>query len=154
MPPPGPSPVLGRRRLVRGVVALCVIPAGLAARFLLSGGIADLAGGAFYAVLIYLLVGVIKPGWAPHRLALLAFVLSCAVELLQLTALPGALSALVPPLRLVLGTTFSAADLPAYALGAVLILIVDCLLTRRRQRTSRQSASTSPRQARDGSHYG
>lgn len=39
-----------------------VIPVGLAARFRLPGGLADIAGGALYTVLIYLLVGFIEVG--------------------------------------------------------------------------------------------
>lgn len=77
----------------------------------------------------------------------MAFGISTLVELLQLTALPSALSAIVPPMRLVLGTTFSIADLPAYALGALLVLLLDCWLMRltHRCRSSRQRVSASSR---------
>ncbi len=141
----GPTQLLGPRRLVLCVAVVGVIPVGLAARFLLPGGRADIAGGALYTVLLYLLLGFIKPRWLPIRLAIVAFGISTLVELLQLTPLPGALSAVVPPMRLVLGTTFSVADLPAYALGALLVLLLDCLLMRRTRRrlTSRQWASAS-----------
>ncbi|MGP9617478.1 ribosomal maturation YjgA family protein [Arthrobacter sp. AOP36-A1-22] len=125
---PGPAPTFGPRRLTLGVAAACVIAAGLAARFLLHGGFADAAGGVLYTVLVYLLVGLLRPGWRPVRLAAIALAISCAVELLQLTGLPGALSAIVPPMRLVLGTTFSLTDPPAYVVGALLALAVDCLL--------------------------
>lgn len=154
MPSPGLTSFLGSRRFILCVAAVSVIPVGLAARFLLPAGLADIAGGALYTVLIYLVVGLIKPAWRPFRVAIWAFCVSTLVELLQLTALPSALSAVVPPIRLVLGTTFSLTDLPAYALGAFLVLSLDCLLMRQRQRQrrSRQTASTSPRQARDGSH--
>lgn len=156
MSSPGPTQLLGPRRLVLCVAVVGVIPVGLAARLLLPGGLGDIAGGALYTVLLYLLLGFIKHRWLPIRVAIVAFGISTLVELLQLTPVPGALSAVLPPMRLVLGTTFSVADLPAYALGALLILLLDCLLMRRRQRqrTSRQTASTSPRQARDGSHSG
>lgn len=125
MPSPGQTPLFGPRRLFLCVAVLCVIPVGLAARFLLRGGLADITGGALYTVMIYLLVGFIKPVWSPARLAIVALAISCLVELLQLTPLPGALSAVVPPLRLVLGTTFSVTDLPAYALGATLAAAAD-----------------------------
>ena len=131
MSSPGPTSPRRTRRLLLCVAIVGVIPLGLAARFLLPDGFADLSGGALYAVLIYLLIGAIKPGWTPLRLALLAFLLSCAVELLQLTSIPGALSAVIPPIRLVVGTTFSASDVPAYAVGALLMLVVDCLLSAR-----------------------
>ena len=141
----GPTQLLGPCRLVLCLAVVGVIPVGLAARFLLPDGLADIAGGALYTVLLYLLLGFIKPRWLPIRLAIVAFGISTLVELLQLTPLPGALSAVVPPMRLVLGTTFSVADLPAYALGALLVLLLDCLLMRRTRRrlTSRQWASAS-----------
>lgn len=125
MPSPGLTSFLGSRRFILCVAAVSVIPVGLAARFLLQGGLADLAGGAFYAVLIYLLVGVIKPVWHPTRLAIVAFGISALVEFLQLSPLPSAFSAVFPPMRLVLGTSFSVADLPVYAVGAILALVVD-----------------------------
>ena len=128
MPSPGLTSFLGSRRFILCVAAVSVIPVGLAARFLLPAGLADIAGGALYTVLIYLVVGLIKPAWRPFRVAIWAFCVSTLVELLQLTALPSALSAVVPPIRLVLGTTFSLTDLPAYALGAFLILWGDVSL--------------------------
>ncbi|MCO1339547.1 hypothetical protein BJH93_11685 [Kocuria polaris] len=125
-----------RRRLALAVAGLGVVPAGLASRFLFDGVIGDAAGGVLYAVLIYLLVAFVVPTWRPLRVGAIAAVLCFAVELFQLTPVPTSLAAVFPPIALVLGTTFVAADLPAYAAGAAAAAAVDALMiqsfTRRR----------------------
>ncbi|GHD13959.1 ribosomal maturation YjgA family protein [Zhihengliuella salsuginis] len=125
-----------RRRLALAGAALCVVPLGLASRFLLSGAVGDVAGGALYAVLIYLIVAFVVPAWRPLRVAAVAAGLCFAVEVFQLTPVPGNLAEVFPPISLVLGTTFVAADLPAYAAGVLAAALVDRLLAR----TSRQPA--------------
>ncbi|MFC7650230.1 DUF2809 domain-containing protein [Streptosporangium lutulentum] len=61
-----------------------------------------------------------------------ALAFSWVVELAQLTPLPAALSEASVVARLVLGSTFGAADLLAYAAGAVLAASAHALLLRRR----------------------
>jgi hypothetical protein len=117
-----------QRRLALISVGVCIVPLGLAARFLLDGWMGDGAGGILYAVLVYFLIAVIAPGWRPMGLATLAWGACCAAELLQLTPIPRELAAALPPIRLVLGTTFVAADLLAYATGAVVAAIMDRLI--------------------------
>ena len=69
------------------------------------------------------------------RAALGALGFSWAIELAQLTPVPAALSEVSVVARLVLGSTFGAADLVAYAVGATLAASVHALL-RRRSRAS------------------
>ena len=107
---------------------LPVIALGLAARFLAAGPVADLSGGVLYAVLVYVLLVFLRPGAAPWQTAAITLAFCTAIELLQLTPLPAALSAAFPPARLVLGSTFVPLDLAAYALGAVLALGIDSLV--------------------------
>lgn len=84
-----------------------------------------MAGGVLYAVLIYLLVAFFAPRWPPLRAAALALGVCVAIELFQLTPVPGELGAAFAPLRLVLGSTFVATDLVAYAIGAALAALGD-----------------------------
>ncbi|WP_130449745.1 DUF2809 domain-containing protein [Zhihengliuella halotolerans] len=123
-----------RRRLLLAAAGLCVVPLGLAARFLLEGGAGNVAGGVLYAVLIYLLVAFVAPGWRPLRAAVVAACLCFAVELFQLTPVPGNLAEIFPPIALVLGTTFVVADLPAYAAGAAAVAAVDAVFLRATRR--------------------
>lgn len=52
-----------------------------------------------------------------------------AIELLQLTPVPGELSQSIPGAYLVFGSTFQVVDLVAYALGVALITIPDARVT-------------------------
>lgn len=121
-----------RHRLILVLVGACLIPVGLVARFLVGGWAGDAAGGVLYAVLVYLLVAFISPTWRPAVVAVTALGFCWAVELLQLTPLPHDLGSVFPPARLVLGTTFVAGDLIAYAAGAVAACLADRYLSRLR----------------------
>lgn len=125
------SPTL-RRRLMLVAAVLCIVPMGLAARFLLGGWVADVAGGVLYAVLVYLLVAFCFPQRRPLFIAVVSLGVCWAVELLQLTALPRDLGAVFPPIRLVLGTTFAAWDLLAYAAGVAAAWLAEHCLVRGR----------------------
>ncbi|MBC7291704.1 MAG: DUF2809 domain-containing protein [Actinotalea sp.] len=81
---------------------------------------ADLAGGVAYAVLVVLVLALWRPAAPAVRLALVGLGVCVLVELAQLTGLPAAVVEAVPAARYVLGTTFWAGDLAAYAVGAVL----------------------------------
>ncbi|MBU4213952.1 MAG: DUF2809 domain-containing protein [Actinobacteria bacterium] len=120
-----------RPLLVLGAAA--TIAVGLVAHRL-PGLLGDMLGGALYAVLIYLLLAVLRPAARPVVLAVAALAVCTVVELAQLTDGPRTAVAAVPVLRLVLGTTFSAPDLLAYALGAVGAGGVDALATIRMRR--------------------
>lgn len=133
-----PPPPAHRWWLLAGL-ALATLGAGLAVRFALGGIAGDLLGGVLYAVLVFLLVTaaswLLRPSRPSRwwRIALLSAVLCGAVELLQLTGLPGQWAAVFPPARLVFGTTFSALDLVAYAAGAALAGAVASRTARPRQ---------------------
>lgn len=112
----------GRARAPRALL-------GVAAGVVVVGGLrvsrsdatwADLAGGVAYAVLVVLLLALVRPAAPAVRLAAVGLGLCALVELAQLTGLPAAVVEAVPPARFVLGTTFWAGDLAAYAVGAVL----------------------------------
>lgn len=113
------------RRLGALSLAAIIVPAGLAARFVLPEPIGDAAGGVLYAVLVYLLTVVVWPAvsWRTTAGIALAFVL--AVEFAQLTHVPAALGAALPPARLVFGSTFAWFDLASGAAGVALAAVVD-----------------------------
>lgn len=100
---------------------MAVIPLGLFIRFLPWGLGADLAGGILYAVLIYLLVAFLAPRARPSVVAVIAAAWCLMVELLQLTDIPRHAAATFAPARLVLGTSFAALDLVAYAAGLLAV---------------------------------
>ena len=110
----------------RGVMALLlagVIGFGYWARFSpwLPEAVRDGAGGVAYTVAAALCFAIARPVASPARNAAAGFVATCAVEFLQLWH-PAWLEAIrrTLPGRLVLGTTFSWGDFPAYAIGAML----------------------------------
>ncbi|MET0854022.1 MAG: DUF2809 domain-containing protein [Microterricola sp.] len=124
---------------VCGVVAL-----GLIVRFGLGGGLGDAVGGVLYTILIALLVyplltlGPIGRGRRARvwLAAAIGGLVSVAIELLQLTGAPAALSTVFPPARLVFGTSFAVLDLVAYACGALVFGAVGALLATRRRQAS------------------
>lgn len=107
---------------------------GLAARFGLSGGLADTAGGVFYTALVYVLIAFAWPGLKPSGVGLAALACSAAIELFQLTSVPADLVGAFAPAKLVFGSSFVATDLLAYAAGALLAAGVDAAVRRRRHR--------------------
>jgi hypothetical protein len=109
-------------RWYTAVAAVVIVVAGLLVRTQTSGFFAKYAGVALYAALIYAIVVFVAPRAAPVRVGAFALGICWAVELAQLTPVPAALSARSTLARLVLGATFSPADLVAYAVGIVLIL--------------------------------
>ncbi|GAB3618219.1 hypothetical protein GCM10027416_27760 [Okibacterium endophyticum] len=111
---------------------MCVIVAGLISRFVIPGLAGDIAGGALYAALVYLIIALIAPRARALAVALIAFGACALVELLQLTPLPATLGAAFPPARLILGSTFVPLDMVAYALGAFVTAVVDRAIRSRR----------------------
>ena len=82
--------------------------------------LADPVGDALYAAFVYALLVVVAPRARAGIVAAAAFGLCALVELAQLTGIPAAAVDAVPAARYVLGTTFAALDLVAYAVGAAL----------------------------------
>jgi hypothetical protein len=109
-----------RERAVAAVAAAVTVAVGLSVRSVLGGDVAKYAGDALYALLIFWLVLVAAPRTRAWVAASVAFGISMAVELFQLTGVPAELGAQSTVARLVLGTTFNAPDLPFYAVGAAL----------------------------------
>ena len=103
--------------------AVVVVVAGLVAG-------SNPVGDALYAVLVYVLVLVVAPATRVSRAALVAFGICTAIELLQLTGLPAAVVGTLPVARYVLGTTFNAPDLLAYAAGVLVAAGVDVVVRR------------------------
>lgn len=107
------------------LVLAAVVLAGLAVTLRGVGAPADLAGAALYTVAAHLVLALALPRAGPVRLAAAAFALSAVVELIQLTTVPERVADVVPVARYLLGTTFHAPDLLAYAVGALAVGLVD-----------------------------
>lgn len=90
--------------------------------------VADYAGDALYATLVFVLAAFAIPRAKGAHLALVAFGISALVEVSQAVHV-GVLDAVraTLPGRLVLGTTFVWSDFPCYLAGALLGLAVDTL---------------------------
>ncbi|MDC7123063.1 DUF2809 domain-containing protein [Cellulomonas fimi] len=131
--------MLARPRAVLLAAVVVVVAAGLVVATSASGPLADPAGDALYAVLVYVLVLLVVPRLAPWRAGVVATAVCAAVEVAQLTGAPAALVQAVPVSRFVVGTTFVPVDLVAYAVGAGLAMVVDAGAVRmvRRSREGR-----------------
>jgi hypothetical protein len=123
------------------VAALLALAAGLGCRYGLSGWWAKCLGVALWATELYLVLLVVRPGLRVGHAAGLALLLSWAVEAAQLTPIPAWLSAQHVVLRLIFGTTFSLADLPAYAAGVGMGIGAHAVLLRARAPDIRPTAA-------------
>lgn len=112
----GGAKTLKQRAAAAGLLAL-TIGAGLAARYLLAGFWAKYLGVALWATAAYWCVLFVRPSLSVMRAAAVALIVSFSVELFQLSPVPAYLSTKHILFRLVLGTTFSVWDLPAYLVG-------------------------------------
>lgn len=129
--PRDPSVRARRRRLL--VSAVLVVGVGLVTHIAGTGPIADFAGDALYAVMIYLVIAIAVPRAAFWLVGATALVLCTLIECFQLTGLPALWAQTFWPVRLVLGVGFDARDLVAYAVGAGAAALVDVALSRRRR---------------------
>lgn len=116
--------------MLLAAAAAAVTVVGLVVASIGSGPLADPVGDALYAVLVYLVLAICAPGARRGALVLTAFGLCALVELAQLTGAPAALVELWGPVRYLLGTTFNAVDLLAYAAGAAAGAAVHTALAR------------------------
>jgi len=87
-------------------------------------------GDGLYAVLVYVLVVGVAPAIRRWVAALVAFAVCVTIELLQVTGLPAQIVEKVPAARYVLGTTFHAPDLLAYAAGVLVAAGLDAVVAR------------------------
>lgn len=129
--PRDPSVRARRRRLL--VSAVLVVGAGLVTHISGTGPIADFAGDALYAVMIYLVIAIAFPRAAFWLVVATALALCTLIECFQLTGLPGLWAESFWPVRLVLGVGFDARDLVAYAGGAGAATLVDVMVSRNRR---------------------
>ncbi|MEV7800579.1 DUF2809 domain-containing protein [Microbacterium foliorum] len=129
--PRDPSVRARRRRLL--VSAVLVVGVGLVTHIAGTGPIADFAGDALYAVMIYLVIAIAVPRAAFWLVGATALVLCALIECFQLTGLPALWAQTFWPVRLVLGVGFDARDLVAYAVGAGAATVVDVMVSRRRR---------------------
>jgi len=109
----------GRARMIPAAAAAVTVAAGLGARGALSGDIAKYAGDALYTMLLFWLVLLVVPRTRAVHAAAVAFGVSAAIELFQLTGVPADLAQRSELARLALGTTFNPPDLFWYLVGAV-----------------------------------
>lgn len=112
-----------RQRTVAALAAVGLVGLGLVVSRG-DGVVADKVGDVLYAALVYVLLVVVAPRARPWTLAAVAFGVCVLVELAQLTGIPAAIVDVVPAARYVLGTTFVALDLVAYAVGVTLAAFV------------------------------
>ncbi|QNE34613.1 ribosomal maturation YjgA family protein [Leifsonia shinshuensis] len=135
-------PSVSRRRIFLIVAAVATIAAGLTVHETVDSWAGAFAGDALYAVLLFVLVAVAAPRAPSAVVGGVAFALSAVVEFTQLTGVPAHLSATVPGVELVLGSTFQRSDLLAYAIGAALAAAVDAAVRRRAAGSSRGARTT------------
>ncbi|QNA93043.1 DUF2809 domain-containing protein [Microbacterium sp. Se63.02b] len=131
---------IARRRIVLLVLAAVTVAAGLIVHRTVTGVPGDIAGDALYAVLISLLVALVAPRAHPAAVAVIAFAVCAAVELLQLTGLPRELASVFLPTTLVLGSGFDARDIVVYAVAVAATALTDGAV-------SRAMAGAEPRDA-------
>lgn len=118
---PRPAPSIHLRPwLASAITAAALVAAGLAAARFGTGPLGDALGDALYAALMLVLVAFVLPHRSRPMQALVALAVCWTVELAQFTGGPSVAVRAWPPLRYLLGTTFVATDLLAYALGVSL----------------------------------
>ncbi len=123
------SGVLRRNRLVYLLLAMLVMACGLLWRsrsVSLPPFPAKYGGDALWALLVFVGFGILFPRMSILRLAAISLGFAWLVEFSQLYHAPWIDSIRSWQIgRLVLGSTFNWPDLPAYALGVVIGVIVD-----------------------------
>ena len=120
-----------RSRLPGAAAAILTVAVGLAVHAYGDGWPAGYVGDALYTVMVHALLVAARPAIGPAVAACWALGISWTVEFLQLTDIPAQLSAAVPLMRLVVGTTYNALDLVAYAVGAAAAYLVHRLFAPR-----------------------
>ena len=122
-------PPTSRLRVAFAALALSTIVLGLLlqrARPALPMAAGDALGDALWAIMIYWIVGGIRPSLSRSRRAILALLACWSVELSQLyhaAWIDGVRRTTVG--NLVLGTDFDARDLAAYAVGIAVALMLE-----------------------------
>lgn len=133
-----------RRRIVLFILAAVTVTAGLIVHCTVTGVPGDVAGDALYAVLIFLLVALVAPRAHPAAVAVIAFAVCAAVELLQLTGLPRELASVFPPSALILGSGFDARDIVVYAVAVAVTALADGAISRAKAGDMPRNATGRP----------
>lgn len=108
-----------------------VVAAGLGVHFLLPDTAAtDIAGDALYAAAVYAFVILILPRRHPLLVGAIALAWCVGIELFQLTGIPLAAGAALPPAMLVVGTVFDPRDLVIYASAILVVAATDAAIPR------------------------
>lgn len=118
---------LGRRARL-AIAAPCILIAGLAVHAFADGPVGGFAGDALYAALIVVLVAFAVPRAARWVAPVVALAFCWAIEFLQLTPIPHAVSASIHGAYFVLGSTFQWIDLVAYAVGVAVAGVIDAVI--------------------------
>ncbi|MCB1174533.1 MAG: DUF2809 domain-containing protein [Leptospiraceae bacterium] len=122
----------------RLTLILITIAAGLASRIIpfQSLLLSKYAGDALYAILLYLIIGLLRPRDNLPARSLAALVLVAAIECFQLTGVPLQLVQsqylILKLFGLGLGTRFSWYDMAAYLVGIIIITAYESWQSRRR----------------------
>lgn len=139
-----------RSRRLYALLVLAVVATGLASRKfadLLPALLGKYPGDALWALMVLLLIGCARPAWPTGRVAVAALLTSFAVEFSQLYQADW-INAIrhTTPGHLVLGSTFHAPDLLAYAIGVAFGAAMDGLLLRpwSRAPASRRASGAAP----------
>lgn len=122
----------GRRRLFSAALVPAIVAAGLLSRRSewVHAAFGKYPGDALWTAMIYCLIAALGPGLSRVSVAGVALLVSFAVEFSQLLRHPWLDSVRGTALgHLVLGSTFDAPDLAAYAVGALAASGADSLLS-------------------------
>ena len=120
-----------RNRLLYLLIGCAVVPLGLASRryaAFLPEFIATYAGDTLWAVIAFLIFGILFPRWSTARVATAALVLSYADEISQLYHAPW-----LDKVRgiwlggLILGFGFLWSDIVCYTVGVMLAAVVEVM---------------------------
>ena len=105
-------------RLTSAFIAAFVVAVGLGSREVLPEAIAGPVGDTLFATLVVVLVALVRPRTTPVGAAIVGLAACAAIELSHFTDVPAQVLERFPVARFALGTSFGAADLAWYALGA------------------------------------
>lgn len=120
------------RRIAALIACVLIVGSGLAVHaWAPDSAVSDIAGDALYAALTYTAIVALLPRVPATGVALGAASWCLAIELFQLTGIPGQVGAVFPPALLVLGTVFDVRDLVVYFLTSVALWALDSAVTHR-----------------------
>jgi Protein of unknown function (DUF2809) len=133
IPTGSPLPPTLRKRVHYVALSLAVVAAGLLWRsglIPLPHALSNLGGDALWAMMVFFGFGFLLPQASPRRVAALALAFAWSIEFSQLyhAAWIDAIRDTIPG-KLILGNTFNWPDLPAYAAGIALGLLIDWRLS-------------------------